>query len=127
MHHDQLKIQGIVFHIVQSRNITLLVAETESHQVNKQTVHIQIVCLITNKVNELAHEIMALFVLRKLILQMHMRSQFSGARCLIFLVGPIIYFHTSCVRTATALARLRECAGSPEPPLVAYVISTIIS
>ena len=30
----------------------------------------------------------------------------------------------SCVRTAKALARLRGCAGSPEPSLVAYVIST---
>ena len=54
-------------------------------------------------------------------------AQPSGwARCLIF-VGPFVYFHTSCVRTAKALARLRGCAGSPEPSLVAYVISTIIS
>ena len=44
-----------------------------------------------------------------------------------FLVGPIVYFHTSCVRTAKALARLRRCAGSSEPSLVAYVISTVIS
>ena len=43
------------------------------------------------------------------------------------LVGPFVCFHTSCVRTAKALARLRGCAGSPEPLLVAYVISTIIS
>ena len=34
-----------------------------------------------------------------------------------------VYFHSSCVRTAKALAS----AGSPEPSLVAYVISTIIS
>ena len=34
---------------------------------------------------------------------------------------------SSCVRIAKALARLRGCAGSPEPSLVAYVISTIIS
>ena len=45
-----------------------------------------------------------------------------GTRCLI-----IIYFHTSCVRTAKALARLCGCAGSPELSLVAYVMSTIIS
>ena len=32
-----------------------------------------------------------------------------------------------CVQTARALARLRACAGSPEPSLVAYVVSTIIS
>ena len=34
---------------------------------------------------------------------------------------------TSCMRTAKALARLRGCAGSPGPSLVAFVISTIIS
>ena len=44
-----------------------------------------------------------------------------------FLVGPFVYFHTSCVRTAKALVRLRGYAGSREPSLVAYVISTIIS
>ena len=38
-----------------------------------------------------------------------------------------VSFHTSCVQTAKALARLRKCAGSPEPSLVAYVKSTIIS
>ena len=43
-----------------------------------------------------------------------------------FLVRPFVYFHTSCVRTAKALARLRGCAGSPEPSLVAYVLRTII-
>ena len=31
------------------------------------------------------------------------------------------------MRTVKALARLRGCAGSPEPSLVAYVISTKIS
>ena len=44
-----------------------------------------------------------------------------------FLVGPFVYFHTSCVRTAKALTRLRGCAGSPKPSLVAYVISSINS
>ena len=44
-----------------------------------------------------------------------------------FLVGPFVYFHTSCERKAKVLARLRGCAGSPEPSLVAYVISSIIS
>ena len=43
------------------------------------------------------------------------------------LVGPFAYFHTVCVRTGKALARLHECAGSAEPSLVACVISTIIS
>ena len=69
---------------------------------------------------------MALFVLRKLILQTRMRSHPVGLD-VWFLVGPFVYFHTSCVRTMKALARLRGCAGSPEPSLVAYMISTIIS
>ena len=56
-------------------------------------------------------------------------------------IKPFVYIHTSCVRTAKALTRLRTCAGSPEPSLVrlrrcasspepslvAYVIRTIIS
>ena len=50
----------------------------------------------------------------------------SGPRCLIF-VRPFVYFHTSCGRTVKALVRLPGCAGSPEPSLVVYVISTIIS
>ena len=72
------------------------------------------------------HEIMALFVLRKLILQTRMRSHpvGLGVWCL---VGLFVYFHASCVRTAKALVRLRGWAGSPDPPLVACVISTIIS
>ena len=43
------------------------------------------------------------------------------------LVKPFVYFHTSWVRTAKAVARLCQCTGSPEPSLVTYVISTIIS
>ena len=70
--------------------------------------------------------IMALSVLRKRILQTRMLSHPVGLD-VCFLVGPFVYFHTSCVRTAKALARLHGCAGSPEPSLVAYVISTIIS
>ena len=78
------------------------------------------------KLIELAHEIMALCVLRKLILQTHMRSHPVGLD-VWFLIEPFVYFNTSYVRTAKALARLRGCAGSPESSLVAYVISTIIS
>ena len=61
-----------------------------------------------------------LFVLRKLILQIHMCSHPVGfdVWCL---VGPFIYFHTSCVRTAKdQMARLCRCAGSSEPSLVTY-------
>ena len=69
---------------------------------------------------------MAFFVLRKLILQTRMRSH-PVRLDIWFLVRPFVYFHTSCVRTANALARLHGCAGLPDPSLVAYVISTIIS
>ena len=69
---------------------------------------------------------MVLFVVRKLILQTRMRSH-TVRLDVWFLVRPFDYFHTACVRTAKALARLRGCAGSPEPWLVACVISTIIS
>ena len=65
-------------------------------------------------------------VLRKLILQTRRRSHPMGLD-VWFLVGPFAYFHCSCMRTPKALARLRGCAGSPEPSLVAYVISTLIS
>ena len=69
---------------------------------------------------------MALFILRKLILQMRMRSHPVGLD-VWYLIGPFVYFHTSYMRTAKALVRLRGCAGSPSPSLVAYVISIIIS
>ena len=69
------------------------------------------------------HEIMELFVL---ILQIRMRSH-PVQLDVWFLVGPFVYFHTSCERRAKTLARLSGCAGSSAPLLVAYVISTIIS
>ena len=69
---------------------------------------------------------MVLFILRKLILQTRMGSHPVGLD-VWFLVGPVVYFHTSFVRTAKALVRLGGCAGSPEPSLVACVINTIIS
>ena len=76
--------------------------------------------------NEPCREIMVLFVLRKLILQTRMGSHPTGLD-VWFLVWLFIYFHTSCVRTVKALARLHGCTGSPEPSLLACVISTIIS
>ena len=69
---------------------------------------------------------MALIALLKLNLQTRVRSHPMGLH-VWFSVRPFDYFHTSCVQTAKALARLRRCAGSPEPSLVAYAISTIIS
>ena len=77
-------------------------------------------------VNEPSHEIIALFVLRKLILQTCMHSHSVGLD-IWFLVGPFVYFHTACVWTAKAPARLHKCANLPEPSLVAYAISTVIS
>ena len=81
-----------------------------------------------HKINtcEPSHEVIVIFVLRKLILQTHIGSHLVELH-VWFLVGPFAYFHTWCVRTAKALARLQECTGSPEPSLVAYVISTITS
>ena len=73
-----------------------------------------------------SHEIMVLFVLRKLILQTHMNSH-PVSLDVWSLVGPFVYFNTSSVQTAKALVRLRKCAVSPEPLLVAYAISPIIS
>ena len=72
---------------------------------------------------EPTHEILALFVLRKFILQIRMRSHSD----VWFFVRSFVYFYSSCVRSAKALARLRGCAGSPEPSLVAYAMSTVIS
>ena len=69
---------------------------------------------------------MALFILHKLILQTRMCSHPVGLE-VYFLVWLFVYFHISYVRTAKALVRLCECAGLPEPSLVAYVISAIIS
>ena len=75
-------------------------------------------CIIWDKIQsgyltiyEPSHEIMVLFILRKLILQTRMRSNSVGAICLI-LVGPFVYFHISCVRIAKALAILRRLAGA---------------
>ena len=76
--------------------------------------------------NEPAHEIMAFFVLRKLILQMCMRSH-PEELDVWFLVGPFVTFHTSCVWTVKALARLCRCAGLPELRRSPMWLSTKIS
>ena len=68
----------------------------------------------TAKPFEPSHEIMVLFIPRNLILQTCVRSH-PMELDVWFLVGPFIYFHTLCVRTAKAVARLHGCAGSPEP------------
>ena len=62
---------------------------------------------MVNNIFEPSHEIMVPFDLRKLIFQTRMRSHPVGLD-VWFLVGPFVYFHTSCVRTAKALARPRD-------------------
>ena len=66
---------------------------------------------------EPSHEIMALFVLHILFLQMHVQP-YSGARCLIF-CWSLPYFVCEQWRLCW------DC--SPKPSLVAYVISTIMN
>ena len=60
---------------------------------------------------EPSHEIMALFILRKLILQTHMSSHPVGldVRCL---VRPFVYFHISCTNSEGSgkTARMRRLA-----------------
>ena len=55
----------------------------------------------------------------------------SGARCLIFGRTLPLLSYFMCANSEGsgeyAHSRLRECAGSPDPSLVVYVISTIIS
>ena len=75
--------------------------------------------------NELTLEIMALFVLRRFILQTRMCRRSVGLDVWV-LVGPFVYSHTSCMRTVKAPAKLCGCTGSPEPLLVVCAISTII-
>ena len=54
--------------------------------------------LIIARTNEPSHEIIVLFVLCKLVLQMCMHSHPVGLD-MWFLVGSFIYFHTSCGET----------------------------
>ena len=39
----------------------------------------------------------------------------------------VIYIHTLCMLAEKAMARMRICAGSPEPSLLGYMICAIIS
>ena len=71
--------------------------------------------------NEQAHEIMVLFVLCKLVLQTSMRSHPVGLDVWIFGQTLRLLPYFMCANSEGG------CADSPEPSLVAYVISTIIS
>ena len=83
----------------------VVLAVISSHEINLNYMYCSIY--------EPAHEIMVLFVLHKLILEMRMHSHPVGLDVWFF-VEPFLYFHTSCVWTAKTLARLRGCAGSLE-------------
>ena len=76
-------------------------------------------CLIKT-VNEPTHEIMVLFVLRKLIFQTRMHPV---GRDVCFWSDPL---STSILHVCEQQRLWRDCSGSSEPLLVANVISTII-
>ena len=83
-----------------------------------------------NRTFEPSHEIMSLFVLRKLILQTRMRSHPVGLDVLSFgrTLRLLPYFMCVNCEGSGEIARMRrDPCSSPEPSLVAYVISTIIS
>ena len=75
-----------------------------------------IVSVSDHCINEPAHEIMALFILRKLILQMRIRSHPVGVRCLIFgrILRLLPYF--MCVNRegsgVCVISTIISCAGS---------------
>ena len=46
--------------------------------------------------------------------------------CLI-VIWVFIYIHTLCMIVVKAMARMRICAGSPEPSLLGYMICAKIS
>ena len=74
---------------------------------------------------EPSHEIMVLFVPSS---NVHAQPS-TGAMCLMFgrtfHLFPYFIAWASANKTVKALVRLRRCAGSPEPSLVAYVINSI--
>ena len=43
------------------------------------------------------------------------------------LIWVFFYIHTLSMRTVKAMARMRICAGSPEPSLLGYMICAEIS
>ena len=96
------------------------------YQSSKLQTRAERIILSADITYEPAHETTALFVLCKFTPQPRTHS-YQVRTDVRPLVGSHVYFHISCVRTARAPAKLCGCAGSPEPPLVAYVISTIIS
>ena len=45
----------------------------------------------------------------------------------LIIIWVFIYIHTLCMRAVKAMARMRICAGTPEPSLLGYMISIQIS
>ena len=100
--------------------------------INNKTCRKRRAALISNSyIYESSHEIMVFFVLRKIILPTHMRNHPVGLD--VWFCSSTSVLHVCKQRrlwrdcAEKALARLRECAGSPEPSLIAYVISITIS
>ena len=65
-------------------------------------------------------------VFRFVVLQIRMHCPLFWLLTCVFALS-FLKAPATCLRTAKALARLRLCAVSPDPLLVAYVISTIFS
>ena len=59
-------------------------------------------------------------------IHMRMRSLLFGLQTCVF-AQRLCKASTTCLRMAKSLARLRLCAVSPEPLLVAYVINILFS
>ena len=121
--HSWLQIMGSRVRISIFPNLNTVEWDGKHQLIHPQHAKQSVKCCFspaTTMTFEPAHEIMVLSV-HELILQTRMRSHPVGLDVWFF-AGPFICFHTSCVRTAKALARLHGCAGSPEPSLVAYVI-----
>ena len=45
----------------------------------------------------------------------------------LIIIWVFSYIHTLCMRAVKAMARMRICAGSPEPSLLGYMICAKIS
>ena len=73
-----------------------------------------------------SHEKTDLSVVQFEILRTRMRSLWNRSEVWLF-AWSFLFIPILCGRTAKALARLRACTGSPEPSLVAYVISTFLT
>ena len=61
------------------------------------------------------------------VLKMRIHSPLFGLQNAFIFAWSFLKVSTTCLRTAKTLVRLRFCAGSHEPPLVVYVMSTRFS